>query len=665
MKPQVYDSGDPNLPNLPDTDQYLWSDYDDYLSGHSSVSNHSDVSDSEDDEKHRRKKNNQRGDRDIGIGNGSNVRVRGNSQSNHKIRRKSFLARINSNAHRKSSSKSQKRSPLLNSSRLLPNYDMNRPTIVTSDEDDDDHDHGNEAKDNNNKLNVNSRNRKGSNETYTRPLTKIKTNASRDSGRISTKERAGSVFSMLHLPLPLSPKSASASTYKGRSRASLDHSDVSVPNTPIIQPTRSHSVAAGGSGTSDVVQRVRSHHSFSRLPPRVTDEEMGPDELYMDRDVSYAHHNDGAGDEADDDDDDDDDYRDDEEGEHEDEHDHVSEVYSHGRSRRSSSPNRVEIDDRPARKIMGTDTDYESDYSIPENAERPPQSILRKSKSTGTISGISHHNGQSDDEGEVCHESHIDDMMEHDDVDHDAYCEDEADESEVEVEDGEADDDGAPVKPTKKSKKKRSSRRRRRKSRKYAGSQSKKVRTAWEPGIDLRTTNVFLNSPGSIITITDYSKTRYRISHYDLYSEMHPKYSNFTEDDTILSGHDFNEAYEENSPEFNEYIEYMNKVGDSHYEVEEAIKFTPSWSQVRWINVNGLSWEAISIIGKKYNLHPLSVEDLVDIPQRTKLDIYQQHLFVVMPLMKLLKVKKYSDDTEDSYFDRVRKKIRGLSLIHI
>ena len=33
----------------------------------------------------------------------------------------------------------------------------------------------------------------------------------------------------------------------------------------------------------------------------------------------------------------------------------------------------------------------------------------------------------------------------------------------------------------------------------------------------------------------------------------------------------------------------------------------PEWSKVRWINVNGLSWDCISAVAKKWNLHRLGV----------------------------------------------------------
>lgn len=159
------------------------------------------------------------------------------------------------------------------------------------------------------------------------------------------------------------------------------------------------------------------------------------------------------------------------------------------------------------------------------------------------------------------------------------------------------------------------------KGRKYF-SKGKKERTTWEPGIDVATTTVFLNSPGSVITITDYSKERFRIAHYDLYSEN---------DST-------RHCSEAKRDEVDSLEKYLSEVEQSKTAVESAINQRPDWSNVRWINVNGLSWEAISIIGRKYELHPLSVEDLIDIPQRTKIDIYPNHLFMILPLLRLFNV---------------------------
>ncbi|GMG19885.1 unnamed protein product [Ambrosiozyma monospora] len=176
-----------------------------------------------------------------------------------------------------------------------------------------------------------------------------------------------------------------------------------------------------------------------------------------------------------------------------------------------------------------------------------------------------------------------------------------------------------------------------RKKRKYKGSHVKKERTGWEPGIDVNTTKVeFSETPGSTVTITDYSKKRYHVERYDLFSanglahflEVDPSDPNLTDESRNAE------------IEALETAAYMAKVSDSIDKVKSAIKKKPQWSDVRWINVNGLSWEAISILSDYFNLHRLAVEDMVDIPQRTKVDLYSGQLFVVLPLIKLIKIQR-------------------------
>lgn len=61
----------------------------------------------------------------------------------------------------------------------------------------------------------------------------------------------------------------------------------------------------------------------------------------------------------------------------------------------------------------------------------------------------------------------------------------------------------------------------------------------------------------------------------------------------------------------------------------------PSWSKVRWINVQGLSWDVVEELALFYDLHPLAVEDLVHLPQRIKTDIYDNHVFVSAMVVSL------------------------------
>ena len=74
---------------------------------------------------------------------------------------------------------------------------------------------------------------------------------------------------------------------------------------------------------------------------------------------------------------------------------------------------------------------------------------------------------------------------------------------------------------------------------------------------------------------------------------------------------------------------------------------TETWSKVRWINVNGLSWDVIRLLGNHHGLHRLAIEDLMNLRNRTKADWYNDHTFLVLSLQKLCNLSS-GDDEEDS-----------------
>lgn len=45
-----------------------------------------------------------------------------------------------------------------------------------------------------------------------------------------------------------------------------------------------------------------------------------------------------------------------------------------------------------------------------------------------------------------------------------------------------------------------------------------------------------------------------------------------------------------------------------------------AWAKCRWININGLSWDVIQAVGTNKGLHKLSLEDIMNIRNRTKAD---------------------------------------------
>jgi magnesium transporter len=69
----------------------------------------------------------------------------------------------------------------------------------------------------------------------------------------------------------------------------------------------------------------------------------------------------------------------------------------------------------------------------------------------------------------------------------------------------------------------------------------------------------------------------------------------------------------------------------------------PEWSEVRWINVDGLSDpDVIRAFAERYDLHPLAIEDVLHVPQRPKIETYPARgeihgrVFVVARMIRML-----------------------------
>ena len=87
---------------------------------------------------------------------------------------------------------------------------------------------------------------------------------------------------------------------------------------------------------------------------------------------------------------------------------------------------------------------------------------------------------------------------------------------------------------------------------------------------------------------------------------------------------------------------------------EELIDFVkqpqPEWVKCRWINVNGLSWDVIQALGQYKDLHRLSVEDIMNTRNRTKVDWYANHAFMILTCLKLVRLVE-DDSSDDSSSD--------------
>ncbi|GGD07397.1 magnesium/cobalt transporter CorA [Hyunsoonleella pacifica] len=108
--------------------------------------------------------------------------------------------------------------------------------------------------------------------------------------------------------------------------------------------------------------------------------------------------------------------------------------------------------------------------------------------------------------------------------------------------------------------------------------------------------------------------------------------------------------------------------------VENVFDFkdTPT---VSWININGLNHvKQIEKLGLHYNIHPLVLEDIVNIAQRPKIDEYDDYIFLVLKMLYYDKEKNIVSEqvsfvlgknyvlsfqeAEGDVFDTVRDRIR-------
>ena len=58
--------------------------------------------------------------------------------------------------------------------------------------------------------------------------------------------------------------------------------------------------------------------------------------------------------------------------------------------------------------------------------------------------------------------------------------------------------------------------------------------------------------------------------------------------------------------------------------------------RVTWINIDGLGdVEILRMLGERFNLHPLALEDVLDTGQRPKVEQYGDYLFIVAQMLYL------------------------------
>lgn len=81
-------------------------------------------------------------------------------------------------------------------------------------------------------------------------------------------------------------------------------------------------------------------------------------------------------------------------------------------------------------------------------------------------------------------------------------------------------------------------------------------------------------------------------------------------------------------------LEVHNPASDA---LEDFFRDTPkpSWASCRWIYVNGIEPEVVRCLGTHKNLHPLALEDVLDMQTPTKVNWYEGHCYMEMNMVKL------------------------------
>lgn len=132
------------------------------------------------------------------------------------------------------------------------------------------------------------------------------------------------------------------------------------------------------------------------------------------------------------------------------------------------------------------------------------------------------------------------------------------------------------------------------------------------------------------------------------------------------------------TPSTIELIDYnaTNKISIKLSMPEECIPYLDTES-VSWVDVAGLGSEDIlQRVGKVFNLHPILIEDVVNVPQRPKVDEYDEQLLIISQMVmpkpnysgfwieqvSLILGKHYlltvQEEPERDCFDQVRDRIR-------
>ena len=69
-------------------------------------------------------------------------------------------------------------------------------------------------------------------------------------------------------------------------------------------------------------------------------------------------------------------------------------------------------------------------------------------------------------------------------------------------------------------------------------------------------------------------------------------------------------------------------------EVSLDAALTAAPGMITWINIDGLDATVLARLGERFGLHPLALEDAMNVPQRPKTERYEKHYFLVLHALR-------------------------------
>lgn len=95
-------------------------------------------------------------------------------------------------------------------------------------------------------------------------------------------------------------------------------------------------------------------------------------------------------------------------------------------------------------------------------------------------------------------------------------------------------------------------------------------------------------------------------------------------------------------------------VHKNYEDVEELIDNPkPDWATCRWVDIQGVHAYSISRIKEHFGIHTLAAEDALNIPQRQKVEDYEDTLFIVLRMLQLAENRLINEQVSFFYLGDV------------